>query len=79
VSVIEIQLSVEIEMDYDSFSGRTPQEFADLVHDDVINAIWEMRDDDVKGLYTDVKKVTTYDEGKVTDHQLSGYRIGLTA
>lgn len=79
MSAIEIQLSVEIEMEYDSFSGRTPQEFADLVHDDVINAIWEMRDDDVKGLYTDVKKVTTYDEGKVTDHKVPEHAIGFTA
>lgn len=79
MSAIEIQLSVEIEMEYDSFSGRTPQEFADLVHDDVINALWEMRDDDVKGLYTDVKKVTTYDEGKVTDHKVPEHAIGFTA
>jgi len=79
VSAIEIQLSVEIEMEYDSFSGRTPQEFADLVHDDVINALWEMRDDDVKALYTDVKKVTTYDEGKVTDHKVPEHAIGFTA
>ena len=77
MSAIEIELSVSIEMDYDSFNGRTPQEFAELVHDDVISAIWEMRDDDVKGLYTDVKKVTTYNDGTVTDHDLR--EIGLTA
>lgn len=55
-------------MDYDSFSGRTPQEFAELVHDDVITAIWEMRDDDVKGLYTDVRKITTRNDGTTTEH-----------
>lgn len=77
---IAIHFDVEIEMDYDSFNGRTPQEFADLVHDDVINALWDMRDEEVKGLYTDVKKVTTYNEGKVTDHELTGYAtIGLTS
>jgi hypothetical protein len=77
VPSIAIHMNVEIEMDYDSFNGRTPQEFAELVHDDVISAIWEMRDDDVKGLYTDVKKVTTYNDGTVTDHDLR--EIGLTA
>jgi len=61
-NTIEIKLSVDIEMNYDSFSGRTPEEFAELVHDDVISAIWEMRDEEVIGLYTDVKKVTTFDE-----------------
>ena len=68
---IAIHLDVEIEMDYDSFNGRTPQEFAELVHDDVINVIWDMRDEEVKGLYTDVRKITTYNEGEATDHELA--------
>jgi len=55
-------MTVDIEMDYDSFTGRTPEEFAELVHDDVITAIWEMRDDEVKGLFTDVKTVRTYED-----------------
>ena len=72
-------MNVEIEMDYDSFNGP-PQEFAELVHDDVINALWDMRDEEVKGLYTDVRKVTTYNEGEVTDHDLKGHAtIGLTS
>ena len=61
---IEIQMTVDIEMDYDSFNGRTPEEFAELVHDDVITAIWEMRDDEVKGLFTDVKTVRTYEDAQ---------------
>ena len=62
---IEIQMTVDIEMDYDSFNGRTPEEFAELVHDDVINALWEMRDDEVKGLFTDVKTVRTYEDARL--------------
>ena len=58
-------MTVDIEMDYDSFSGRTPEEFAELVHDDVITAIWEMRDDEVKGLFTDVKTVRTYEDAQL--------------
>ena len=61
---IEIQMTVDIEMDYDSFSGRTPEEFAELVHDDVINALWEMRNDEVKGLFTDVKTVRTLEDAQ---------------
>jgi len=57
-------MTVDIEMDYDSFTGRTPEEFAELVHDDVITAIWEMRDDEVKGLFTDVKTVRTYEDAQ---------------
>jgi len=57
-------MTVDIEMDYDSFNGRTPEEFAELVHDDVITAIWEMRDDEVKGLFTDVKTVRTYEDAQ---------------
>lgn len=61
-NTIAIELSVKIEMNYDSFDGRTPEEFAELVHDDVISAVWDMRDEEVIGLYTDVKEITTFDE-----------------
>ena len=58
-------MTVDIEMDYDSFNGRTPEEFAELVHDDVITALWEMRDDEVKALFTDVKTVRTYEDARL--------------
>ena len=61
---IRDRMTVDIEMNYDSFSGRTPEEFAELVHDDVINALWEMRNDEVKGLFTDVKTVRTLEDAQ---------------
>jgi len=53
----QIKFSVELEIEYDPFQGRTPEEFAEVVHDDLIDSLWEMRNGSVQGLFTDVKSV----------------------
>ncbi len=53
----QIKFLVELEIEYDPFQGRTPKEFAEIVHDDLIDSLWEMRNGTVQGLFTDVKSV----------------------
>lgn len=55
--IAQISFTVDVEIDYDSFEGRTPEQFAEIVHDDLIDALWEMRDGTVQGLMTEVKSV----------------------
>ena len=55
--IAQISFTVDVEIEYDSFEGRTPEQFAEIVHDDLIDALWEMRDGAVQGLMTEVKSV----------------------
>lgn len=55
--IAQISFTVDVEIEYDPFEGRTPEQFAEVVHDDLIDALWEMRDGTVHGLFTDVKSV----------------------
>jgi len=52
-----IEFTVSLEIEYDPFQGRTPEQFAEVVHDDLIDSLWEMRNGTVQGLFTDVKSV----------------------
>ena len=55
--IAQISFTIEMEIEYDPFEGRTPEEFADIIHDDLIDSLWEMRNGTVQGLMTDVKSV----------------------
>lgn len=55
--IAQISFTVDIEIEYDPFKGRTPEQFAEIVHDDLIDSLWEMRDGTVQGLFTDVKSI----------------------
>ena len=55
--IAQISFTVDVEIEYDSFEGRTPEQFAEIVHDDLIDVLWEMRDGAVQGLMTEVKSV----------------------
>jgi len=55
--IAQINFTVDMEIEYDPFEGRTPEQFAEIIHDELIDALWEMRDGIVHGLMTDVKSV----------------------
>ena len=55
--IAQINFTVDVEIEYDPFEGRTPEEFAEVVHDDLIDSLWEMRNGTVHGLFTDLKSV----------------------
>ena len=59
--IAQISFTVEMEIEYDPFKGRTPEEFADIIHDDLIDSLWEIRDGAVQALITDVKSVYVVD------------------
>ena len=52
--VQQISFKVDLEVSYDPFKGKTPEEFAELVHDDLFDCLIELRPDDVRAYYTDV-------------------------
>ena len=55
--IAQISFTVDVEIEYDPFEGRTPEESSEVVHDDLIDSLWEMRNGTVHGLFTDVKSV----------------------
>ena len=46
--VQQISFKVDLEVSYDPFKGKTPEEFAELVHDDLFDCLIELRPDDVR-------------------------------
>ena len=37
--IAQISFTVDVEIEYDPFTGRTPEQFADVVHDDLIDSL----------------------------------------
>ena len=60
-SIASITLQVELEVEYDPFKGRTPEQFADLIEDDLHSALSDFRENDVKGIYSKVESVELID------------------
>ena len=56
-----IKLQVEIEVKYDPFKGRTPEQFADLIGEDLHSALSDFRESDVEGIYSKVESVQLID------------------
>jgi len=56
-----IKLQVEIEVKYDPFKGRTPEQFADLIEEDLHSALSDFRESDVEGIYSKVESVQLID------------------
>ena len=55
--ILTVRLSVEFEVEYDPFTGRTPEQFADIIEDDLHRALNDFREDDVKGIFSKVESV----------------------
>ena len=55
--ILTVKLSVEFEVEYDPFTGRTPEQFADIIEDDLHRALNDFREDDVKGIFSKVESV----------------------
>lgn len=55
--ILAVRLSVEFEVEYDPFTGRTPEQFADIIEDDLHRALNDFREDDVKGIFSKVESV----------------------
>lgn len=55
---ITVSFQVDIDLEFDSFKGKTPQQFAQNVEDDVIDALLELRPE-VLGVFTTINNVET--------------------
>jgi len=52
-----ISFNVELEIEYDSFKGKTLEQFTESVEDDLHSLIAELRPDDVSFFITSTKDV----------------------
>lgn len=52
-----VRFSLEMEVDYDPFKGRTPEQFAEIIQDDLHNALLDFREEDVQGIFSSVESV----------------------
>lgn len=60
--VANIKFHLEFEVAYDPFKGRTPEEFAEVVHDDLHRVLNDFREEDVLGIFSDVTSVQLTDQ-----------------
>jgi hypothetical protein len=54
---VRVTFQVEIELEFDSFKGKTPQQFAENVEDDMMDALSEMRPE-ILGVFSTMTDVT---------------------
>ena len=55
--LVIVQMKVDFEVEYNSFSGRTPEQFSKVLEDDLHTALNDFREDDVKGIYSTITSV----------------------
>lgn len=55
---VRVSFQVEIELEFNSFKGKTPDQFAKNVEDDMMDALTEMRPE-ILGVYSTMIDVTT--------------------
>ena len=56
---ITVSFQIDIDLEFDSFKGKTPEEFAQNVEDDAIDALLELRTE-VLGVFTTINNVETH-------------------
>ena len=56
---ITVSFNVDIDLEFDSFKGKTPQEFAQNVEDDLVDAILDLRSE-VLGVFTTMTNVEAH-------------------
>ena len=55
-SIARLVFNVELEIKYDPFKGRTVEEFGETVHDDLADVLFELREKEMLGVFTDLVK-----------------------
>jgi hypothetical protein len=55
--VVNIRISLELEAIYDSFNGRTLQEFGELIDQELHESLNDFRMEDVIGIFSKVESV----------------------
>ena len=57
MSQITVSLALDLDMEYDPFKGRTPNQIAELLQDKLDDLVFEV-DKNIRGVYTQVTNVT---------------------
>lgn len=60
VPKLTVSYGVELELEYDAFSGRTPEEMSELIQDKLDDLLFEV-DPRVVGVYTTVTNIDSND------------------
>ena len=60
VPKITVSFAVDLEVEYDSFSGKTPEEFAIAIQDELDDILWEANPR-VKSVYSSITSISTND------------------
>ena len=60
--IANVKLTVELEVAYDSFKGRSLKEFADLVECDLHESLSDFREEDVLGIFSKLESVNLINE-----------------
>jgi hypothetical protein len=60
VPVLTVSLAVDLEVEYDSFGGRTPQDIAIALQDEIDNLLFEASPS-IKGVFTSITAVASND------------------
>jgi len=61
-SVACISFNVEVEIEYDSFKGKTLDQFTESLEDDLHSLVAELRPDDISCFITSTNKVRLVDQ-----------------
>jgi hypothetical protein len=60
VPVLTVSFAVDLEVEYDSFGGRTPQDIAIALQDEIDNLLFEASPS-IKGVFTSITAVNSND------------------
>lgn len=60
VPVLTVSFAVDLDIEYDSFGGRTPEQIAAALQDDLDNLLFEVSPS-VVGVYTSVAAINSND------------------
>ena len=59
---VVVTFNLELEADYNPFDGRTPEEFADLLEEDLHVCLSDFRENDVQGIFSQVESVSLIEQ-----------------
>ena len=60
VPTLTVAFAVDLDIEYDSFDGRTPEEMAELLQDDLHDLLFEVSPN-VKGVSTFITSIKAHD------------------
>ena len=58
--VLGITINLEIEVEYDPFSGKTKEQFSESLLDDLHDSLLDFREKDVQALFSSVVSIQEY-------------------